>query len=64
MVIQIKNVGFASYLKTLGDEGQLIKFKDFKNGYYVFESVKDEVALRIEYANDRCSRFDRNVLEE
>ncbi len=59
MILEIRGLGLAAYLRMQTGEVMFIKFE---NGKFIFESEKDENHWRVQYINSCCYRHDQEVM--
>lgn len=62
MQIKIKKLGLAAFIKMRSESETETKFIKYDDGF-VFDSPKDANEWKVEYMNDPCSRFDKNLME-
>jgi hypothetical protein len=59
MIISVKEVGLAAFIKIKG--GKLLSFKS-QESEYVFETDKDSNDWRVEYYNSESYQHDKEVM--
>lgn len=63
MIIKIKKLGLAAYIKTCSEDQGTTKFLKYEDNHFVFESDKDVNTWKVQYMNNFASRFDKNLME-